>query len=504
MVQTGSPILSKTLENPSISRLLRPVCFIVCSIIFLNGIRSYWFYTVEDAYISFRYAQNLLAGNGLVYNPGDYVEGYTNFLWIIIISLFHLVFPLPFIAKVIGACLGLLTIGLLVFLGWQNNSYTYEGIFAAALTACIPGFQMWSVAGLETPMFIFFLVAAIYASTTSVSYHAFLSGICFGCASITRPEGVLFFLLYLIPIATRIHRFHCLQYMIGFAVIFCPHLLFRYLYYQCWIPNTFWVKGKRFQEGGWAYMTRYAAMTGFAVFPFSIIGLFLKSSRSIFLSLWLPSVAYLIYVYQVGGDWMPMGRFLVPVIPVISLSVFYALRRSGHRLAFHIAAIVLLANITISSSSTFFDMIRWRRSHYVDILKWEQSHLDDWERIGKWLGENAVQGEWMATGLGGVIPYYAGLRNIDRSGLNDKEIAQIIWKATSLEGEIDQVGRVVLDRNPKYILDDKKSFDLLHSNPTILNPESEVISAFSDQYRVREVKIDDRYFTYFERRDLAK
>ena len=41
-----------------------------------------WFLT-DDAFISFRYVRNLLAGHGLVFNPGEYVEGYTNFLWIL-------------------------------------------------------------------------------------------------------------------------------------------------------------------------------------------------------------------------------------------------------------------------------------------------------------------------------------------------------------------------------------------------------------------------------------
>ena len=41
-----------------------------------------WFIT-DDAFISFRYVRNLLEGHGLVFNPGEYVEGYTNFLWIL-------------------------------------------------------------------------------------------------------------------------------------------------------------------------------------------------------------------------------------------------------------------------------------------------------------------------------------------------------------------------------------------------------------------------------------
>lgn len=44
--------------------------------------RDWWDlqHPLDDAYISYRYALNLVAGHGLVYNPGEYVEGYTNLL----------------------------------------------------------------------------------------------------------------------------------------------------------------------------------------------------------------------------------------------------------------------------------------------------------------------------------------------------------------------------------------------------------------------------------------
>ena len=40
----------------------------------------------DDAFISFRYARNLATGHGLVWNPGERVEGYTNFLWTLLMA----------------------------------------------------------------------------------------------------------------------------------------------------------------------------------------------------------------------------------------------------------------------------------------------------------------------------------------------------------------------------------------------------------------------------------
>ncbi|MCY3959730.1 MAG: hypothetical protein OXG65_15775, partial [Chloroflexi bacterium] len=49
----------------------------------LGWLASVTWFISDDAFISFRYVRNLLEGHGLVFNPGEYVEGYTNFLWVL-------------------------------------------------------------------------------------------------------------------------------------------------------------------------------------------------------------------------------------------------------------------------------------------------------------------------------------------------------------------------------------------------------------------------------------
>lgn len=73
---------------------------------------------VDDAYISFRYARQWAAGNGLVYNIGERVEGYSNFLWILLLLPFaRLGIDLGLVAKVLGCLLGLLSLGLTYHFG---------------------------------------------------------------------------------------------------------------------------------------------------------------------------------------------------------------------------------------------------------------------------------------------------------------------------------------------------------------------------------------------------
>ena len=60
-------------------------------IVALPGVWQAWAlrFVQDDAYISWRYAENLARGLGLVWNEGEYVEGYTNFLWTVILAIPH-------------------------------------------------------------------------------------------------------------------------------------------------------------------------------------------------------------------------------------------------------------------------------------------------------------------------------------------------------------------------------------------------------------------------------
>ena len=61
----------------------------VFGLVALFFVHAYRFsFTMDDAYISLRYAKNLVDGLGLVYNPGEFVEGYSNFSWTMLLAFF--------------------------------------------------------------------------------------------------------------------------------------------------------------------------------------------------------------------------------------------------------------------------------------------------------------------------------------------------------------------------------------------------------------------------------
>ncbi|MCJ7578117.1 MAG: hypothetical protein MUO91_06665, partial [candidate division Zixibacteria bacterium] len=71
-------------------------------------------FTQDDAFISYRYVKNFINGHGLVFNPGERVEGYTNFLWIIILSIFaKFGLDIIVVSKILGIASGCVVLFLL-------------------------------------------------------------------------------------------------------------------------------------------------------------------------------------------------------------------------------------------------------------------------------------------------------------------------------------------------------------------------------------------------------
>ena len=87
----------------------------------------------DDAFISFRYASNLLAGHGLVYNPGEWVEGFTNLSW----TLLSAVVMAAGIDPVVGmAALGTMALGGMVVVAAAVGSRA-AGLMGAAVAAAL-------------------------------------------------------------------------------------------------------------------------------------------------------------------------------------------------------------------------------------------------------------------------------------------------------------------------------------------------------------------------------
>jgi len=101
-------------------------------------------YAVDDAFITFRFIQQWLAGNGLVFNVGERVEGYSNFLWLATLAPLRLLgLELLSAARLVGLLCDLVTIYLVARLTRE----TRWPIAASLLLVSLAPFCAWSMGG---------------------------------------------------------------------------------------------------------------------------------------------------------------------------------------------------------------------------------------------------------------------------------------------------------------------------------------------------------------------
>lgn len=442
---------------PAIALLLIAV---LAAVLFIHA-RSYD-YVVDDAYISFRYARNLVEGHGLVFNPGERVEGYTNFLWVMLIALgMKLGLDPVGLAKTLGFSFVVLTM-LIVYsrYGRIYQRRSWERLLPSALIALSPPMAVWAFGSLETGMFAFLVTAAILIHVDSGERGKvpLASAVLVGLAAITRPEGLIFAAILFADLLIKAQlRRRAILWLIPIALIYAPYFAWRYTYYGWLFPNTFYAK----TGGGWSQFLRgLAYIRDFLVWPGGIITLLsivpaaLRRSRKTLLP-FLTCLVWTCYVMAIGGDSLAMYRFLVPVLPICYLlsaeGLLLVLERLGTRLAAFRARPARLAIVAIC---LLMVLSRSLASSERDFVKEDRIRVQgNWVPIGKWLGDYAKPGETLAVAVAGAIPYYSGLYTIDMLGITDPHIAHVkiekmgSGRAGHEKHDVDYV----LARRPTYI-----------------------------------------------------
>ena len=148
--------------------------------------------TIDDAYITFRYARNILAGQGFVFNPGERVLGTTTpFFTISMVALASFTggvnAPFPWLALILNSAADALTVIILWQLGKQINLES-AGIAAGVLWAVAPFSVSFAIGGMETSVYIFLLLASVYAY---LNQKRALTTLFAALAILTRPDALI-------------------------------------------------------------------------------------------------------------------------------------------------------------------------------------------------------------------------------------------------------------------------------------------------------------------------
>ena len=296
----------------------------------------------DDAFISFRYAENLVQGLGLVFNQAERVEGYSNFLWTLWSGLgLWLGADVERWATTAGILCYVAALALLVWNSWTTRR-DQSGLapwipVAAMLGALHPDWNHFATGGLETSLFTL-QITVVYVLLVhgDVGRARVLGvGLLLALAAMTRPDGVVIAAataLYVLWADSRRPR-ALLSLLGGFLVAWLPYTLWRVAYFGEFFPNTYYAKSAAmpWYSQGAAYISLYAARYWPLVLGLVLVAVaWFRSAReddparSAAVARWRRRVllaaalviAYTAFVLRVGGDFM-FARFMIPITPLL-------------------------------------------------------------------------------------------------------------------------------------------------------------------------------------------
>lgn len=487
---------------------------------------SLWFdFVSDDAFISFVFARNFAEHGELVYNLGDRVEGYTNFLWTLTLGLLMKAGAPPEIAsRVLGTLFGVATLGLVVRLSSRvRGAAGIVDLMPAALLAASSGYAAWCSGGLETQMFTGFVVLGLLFV---VEERLVAAGVAFAFAALTRPEGVLVFAL------VSLHRLGAnllVERRLGprraelfaaaaFLGIYAPYFAWRWWYYGWPFPNTFYVKAggepppgysAAMMRAGLFYVGQWATQSkALWAAPLAFAGVF-RHPR--FGSLGVLLVAgYLGYVIPIGGDFMGLWRFIMPVHVVtfvlVALGAVAVVEHLPTRLRLRVGVpvtLVLLGAFVLSQLEVSRRAQDPRGVRGIDTPGYLRLYAHDRELIGRALAPHIRPDDFAIVGGAGVQSYYARLRGIDVFGLVSERIAHEVRPTNPRPGHQKYAPpSLLLEHRPTFLFycydlhRDPSKYRLCREAPLYQQAGYEPVTIHVPGLRER-----GEYYTFLKRRD---
>jgi hypothetical protein len=493
--------------------------FGLCWLAYFFAVRRFWFIT-DDAYISFRYAYNWAHGLGLRYNLSAQppVEGYSNFLWVALAAVVEkLGLPMPTTMCWLSAlCGSVLLWRVYVHMRGDVQLPTANSVALLLPLALFPPFAVWSTSGLATMPFSLALYLAAHEFLWRAEPRWKRAGAILLCIVLLRAEGFLWAsgILFLRLVKsrwggsrwTRSDLYATLVFVVGFGA----YWLWRFDYFQRAWPNTVYAKSGlsafKLQRG----LSYVAAQWSDAFLPLLLIPLticFLWRRRDARANaLFAVAGATVVYSVLTGGDFMVMGRFLIPGAALL-LSAFAVAAGNerwlrARRFALPLAVVATVLGLWPSFAAPLLPHdfralfhFRWnapRSDFRSEFEQWETQELraSVWERLGIAFKDWVEPGSSVVAGAAGAFAYYARVELYDRNGLVTALPASV---------ETDEKRSPGHDRTvqPDFFLDAAPDYALVSVQLAPIEPsEGEERAAFAGTLEWRALRaITDRRWT---------
>ena len=403
-------------------------------------------YQCDDAFISYRYAANLAAGHGLVFNPGERVEGYSNLLQILVMAAGlpagippTLSGPLLGVLALLALLAGAWAIVWIAIPRWTPAQRVCASLMLFALVTS-HGLAAAAGSGLETMLFaaLIFFAAALWAGAgedaaagaASPGRRTIVLSALLSLLVLLRPDGV-------VPVATLLLlefavtwrtmrrparaalqalRLGALPGAVGGALA-----LWKIVYYGSLYPNPYYAKGADVPQVdaglayAWAFLLSYPAVPVLlAGMGWLLASRGTRPARRLALAGAALFLSYGAMLVRVGGDFMDYRLFwhVLPTVLVAGVVALVDRAATQPRRQALFAAVVLLLSCA---------PVRLESVYYMQTLPEMQHYVEDGTAVGRAL-QRLPRDTVVATTLIGTIGYYSGLRLVDQWGLVDPDV----------------------------------------------------------------------------------
>lgn len=379
----------------------------------------------DDMMISMTYARNLAEGHGLVWVPGgEHVEGYTNFLWTLVMAGVHaLGAPDATAASWMRVCGFVCVVGTFVQSVRVLRVFVPHGLLVTPLfliaAATNNDIVTWAAWGFETSLMSFLFMsflASVLRDPTSVAGWLALA-----LVPLTRSDGIHIFasccLVGLLLADDR--RRQLFTRVLPAAIPVAGHFLWRRWYYGDWLPNTYYLKVyllDNVHHRGFLYarnfLLAYSIITTLGVATMIAIG---RRDRRAYLYALLVGTT-LLYTIQIGGDMMGAFRFCAHVMPLL-----YVFAAAGF---VYVARQSWFGRGAWGLAMVFATMPLIKPLERLSAMDGNGA-VQDQMQVAMLIKKNALPNSTVGVIAAGVVPYFSRHPAIDLFGKGDKHIARL-------------------------------------------------------------------------------
>ncbi len=412
----------------------------------LLEIRTVWPFTIDDMYISLRYAKHWVAGHGVSWNIGEKpVEGYSNFSFV---ALAALALRLQLDPVVVLKSLGVIGLGFTAL-----GVYCLTRFWFSSLLAIIPciwmllyqGQIIWAVSGLETTIYQALLTFSLYFLLRGMGYQAYpgsrqdsavsffiLAGLMLSLAAMTRFEAPIIALTWFVLVVChppqqgkQIYFKRFLKGFLSWIIVFLPYFLWRWHYFGRLFPNPVYCKGV--SDYSLKLDLNYLSL----VWPFILLAMpsIIKARDRLHYFFWLPSLIYLALLVKALPISVFENRLFLPayilLLPLSMRGLAYLVHHyfPKNDEVFHAAFLGCAFFIA------FFFIPTAKLSDYRNFMVNPQAGDALRYDLLNWLNRNVSNDSRIVLGDCGLIPYLSQYKFIDSYCLNNREMTAVPYEA---------------------------------------------------------------------------